>query len=285
MGSLQYLVDGLSVAGILVIIALGLSIIFGVMKVINMAHGELIMIGAYSTYIVCTVGKLPFVLGVIVAFFVSALVGLLMEKLVIKRLYGRPMETLLATFGLSIVLQQVIQFIFGPDGRSVNIPIQGVMNIGSIAIPYYRIFIIYFAISIVITTFIVIFKTKFGIKLRSVSENRGISECLGINTSKIDAYTFAFGAGLAGVAGAVLAPLKKVSPTMGLEYLVDSFMVVVLGGVGSLSGVVVGSGAIGEANQILTIFMGDTGAKIIVFLLVIIIIRYRPEGFFRMDRR
>jgi urea transport system permease protein len=285
MGNIQYLVDGLSVAGILIIVALGLSIIFGVMKVINMAHGELIMIGAYTTYLVSTIAKLPFFIGMIAAFIISALVGLLMEKLIIKRLYGRPMETLLATFGLSIVLQQVIRLIFGTDGKSVESPLQGVMNLGPIAIPHFRIFIVLFAVFVVLATFYLIFKTNFGKQLRTVSENREMSECLGINTSKIDAYTFAFGAGMAGVAGAVLAPLKNVSPTMGLGYLVDSFMVVVLGGVGSLSGLVVGSVAMGETNQILTIFMGDTGAKIFVFLLVIIIIRYRPEGFFKMDRR
>lgn len=285
MGTVQYLVDGLSIAGILVIIAIGLSIIFGVMKVINMAHGELIMIGAYTSYVVVTVGKLPFFTGILAAFVITALVGLLIEQTIIKRLYGRPMETLLATFGLSIVLQQLVQNVFGTDGKSVDSPLQGVLTIGPVAVPYYRLFIILFGVSIVLATFYVIFRTRFGVQLRTVSENRGMSGCLGINTSKIDAYTFAFGAGLAGAAGAVLAPLKKVSPTMGIDYLVDSFMVVVLGGVGSLSGVVAGSGAIGETNQILTIFMGDTGAKIIVFLIVILIIRFRPEGFFRMDRR
>jgi urea transport system permease protein len=285
MGNVQYFVDGLSVAGILIIVALGLSIIFGVMKVINMAHGEFIMIGAYTTYVVSTVAKLPFFIGMVVAFIVSSLVGLIVEKLIIKRLYGRPMETLLATFGLSIVLQQIIRLLFGTGGKSVQNPMEGILHIGSITLPHYRIFIILFAICIILATYYIIFKTNFGKQLRTVSENRDMSECLGINTSRIDAYTFSFGAGMAGIAGAVLAPLKNVSPTMGLDYLVDSFMVVVLGGVGSLSGIVAGSITIGETNQALTIFMGDTGAKIIVFLIVIIIIRYRPEGLFKMDRR
>jgi urea transport system permease protein len=285
MGNAQYLIDGFSVAGILIIVALGLSIIFGVMKVINMAHGELIMIGAYTTYYITTVIKLPYVIGMIMAFVVSGLVGLLVEKIIIRRLYGRPLETLLATFGLSIVLQQIIRLLFGTDGKSVESPMQGVIQIGSITLPHFRLFVILFAITVVLMTFYIIFKTNFGKQLRTVSENRNMSECLGINTARIDALTFAFGAGLAGVAGAVLAPLKNVSPTMGIEYLVDSFMVVVLGGVGSLFGVVAGSLAIGETNQVLTMFMGDTAAKIIVFLLVIVMIRFRPEGFFKMDRR
>lgn len=285
MGVLQQIADGLSVAGILVIIALGLGITFGVMKVINMAHGELIMIGAYTTYVVSTVGHMPFFVGMIAAFLVSAFVGLLMELLIIKRLYGHQQETLLATFGVSIFLQQAIRMIFGPDGKSIVSPLSGVVMLGPVALPHFRLFIILFAVCMLLATAYVIFRTKFGIQFRTVSQNREMSECLGINTSRVDAYTFAFGAGMAGVAGAVLAPLKTVSPSMGLDYLVDSFMVVVLGGVGSLAGTTFGSGAMGETNQLLTTFMGETGAKILVFLLIIFVIRYRPEGLFKMERR
>lgn len=281
----QQFADGASVAGILVIIALGLSIIFGVMKVINMAHGELIMIGAYTTYVVYTLGKLPFFVGMSAAFIVAAIVGVLMELLLIKRLYGRPLETLLATWGISIILQQVVRMAFGPDGKTVISPLPGKLELGQVVIPHFRLFIILFAIALVIVTALIIFKTKFGTQFRTVSQNREMSECLGINTSRIDTYTFAFGAGLAGLAGAVLAPLKTVSATMGLGYLVDAFMTVVLGGVGSLAGTALGSSFIGETNQLLTTFSSETGAKILVFLLVILVIRFKPEGMFRMERR
>ncbi|WP_231705732.1 urea ABC transporter permease subunit UrtB [Effusibacillus lacus] len=282
---MQQIADGASVAGILVIVALGLSIIFGVMKVINMAHGELIMIGAYTTYVVYTLNDLPFYVGMLAAFVVAAIVGFLMETLVIKRLYGRPLETLLATWGISIILQQVIRMIFGPDGKTVISPLADKLEIGQIVIPHFRLFIILFAIGLLIATTFILFKTKFGTQFRTVAQNREMSECLGINTSRIDTYTFAFGAGLAGVAGAVLAPLKTVSPTMGLSYLVDAFMTVVLGGVGSLAGTALGSGVIGETSQLLTTISGETGAKILVFLLIILVIRFKPEGLFRMERR
>ncbi|WP_256702699.1 urea ABC transporter permease subunit UrtB [Paenibacillus sp. FSL H7-0326] len=285
MGIMQQFADGLSVTAILIIIALGLGITFGVMKVINMAHGELIMIGAYSTYVVCSLGHLPFYLGMIVAFIVSALVGLVMELLIIKRLYGRQQETLLATFGVSLLLQQLIRMIFGPVAKSVENPLSGAISVGEVIIPHFRLFIILVTACMLLATAYMIFRTNFGIQLRTVSQNRDMSECLGINTSKIDAYTFAFGAGLAGVAGAVLSPLKTVSPTMGLDYLLDSFMVVVLGGVGSLAGTTLGSAVIGETNQLMTTFMGEIGAKILLFLFVIFIIRYRPEGLFKKERR
>lgn len=285
MEIMQQLVDGVSVAAILVIIAVGLSIIFGVMKVINMAHGELIMIGAYTTYVVYTLNGLPFFVGMLAAFVVAAFVGLFMETLVIKRLYGRPLETLLATWGISIVLQQAVRIVFGPDGKTVISPLAGALKMGQIVVPHFRLLIIVFAVSMLLLTAFIIFKTKFGMQLRTVSQNREMSECLGINTSRIDMYTFAFGAGLAGTAGAVLAPLKAVSPTMGLSYLVDAFMTVVLGGVGSLAGTALGSTVIGETNQLLTTFNSETSAKILVFLLIILVIRFKPEGLFRMERR
>jgi urea transport system permease protein len=281
----QQIADGISVSGILLLIALGLGIIFGVMKVINMAHGELIMIGAYTSYVVSTLMHLPFAVAMLAAFVFTAVVGALMEVLIIKRLYGRPLETLLATFGISIVLQQLVKIIFGPAGKSVESPFTGSLSIGSVYIPHLRLFIVIFAIALVLITAYVLFKTKFGMLVRTVSQNRNMSECLGINTSRVDMLTFAFGAGLTGVAGAVLAPLKNVAPTMGMDYMIDSFMTVVLGGVGSLIGTAAGSVVMGEANQLLTVFGGETGAKIIVFLLVIIVIRYKPEGLFKIERR
>jgi len=282
---MQQIADGLGVAGVLAIAALGLGIVFGVMKIINMAHGELIMIGAYTTYMVCTVGHLSYYAGMVASFLVAAAVGLLMERFILRRLYGRPLETLLATFGLSIFLQQFIRLVFGPDGKSVSSPFQGTWMIGDVAIPLFRLFIVIVAIVMILVTAWVMFRTRFGMQLRAVTQNRSMSECLGLNTSRIDALTFAFGAGLAGLAGAVLAPIKTVSPSMGLDYLIDSFMVVVLGGIGSLAGTALGSGLLGESNQLMTAFISETGAKMIVFLLVILVIRFRPEGLFRMERR
>lgn len=285
MGIIQQAVDGVSMASILVLGAIGLGIAFGVMKIINMAHGELIMIGAYTTYFVSTVCKLPYFVGLAASFVVTALVGLLLERFIIRKLYGRPNETLLATFGVSIMLQQLVRMVFGPEGRSVTSPFDGVLQFGDIAVPYFRLFIVVVAIAFIGLTAFIMYKTSFGMQLRSVSQNRDMCECLGINTSRVDAYTFAYGAGLAGAAGAILAPIKSVSPTMGLDYMIDSFMVVVLGGIGSLTGTVIGSTVIGESNQLMTTFMGETGAKILVFLLIILVIRFKPEGLIRMERR
>jgi len=285
MGIIQSLVDGLSLTSILMMISIGLVITFGVMKVINVAHGELIMIGAYTTYVVTTILQLPFIIALVASFIVSAIVGLIMEVTIIKRLYGRPLETLLATFGASIALQQISKIIFGPGGKSVSNPMSEVLIVGDVVIPYFRLFIIIFSITIFLITVFIMFKTKFGMQLRSISENRNMSECLGLNTVKIDSLTFAIGSGLAGLAGSVLAPLKSISPTMGGEFLVDSFMVVVLGGVGSLSGTALGSFIIGEGNVLMTIVTTEILAKVLIFVLVIIIIRFKPEGLFKIEGR
>lgn len=285
MGLAQPLVDGLSVTSVLIIAALGFAITCGVMNIINMAHGELVMIGAYTTYLVTTVSDLPFFIAIIVSFIVSAIIGLIMEKLVVKHLYGRPLETLLATVGISIVLQQLVKITFGTGGKSISNPISGSMEIGSVIVPYYRLFIIVFAIVLIILTVLLMFKTNFGTQLRTVSQNRQMSEVLGINTSRIDSLTFAFGSGLAGIAGAILAPIYTVSPTMGAGYLMDAFMVVVLGGVGSITGTALGSFVVGEADQIISTFSTEIVANIIVFSLIIIVIRYKPEGLLKRERR
>lgn len=281
----QQITDGVSVAGLLFIVALGLGITFGVMKIINMAHGELITIGAYTAYFISTWGEVPFIILILAAFIVAGTVGYVMEKLVIKKLYGHPNETLLATWGVGLILQQVIRLCFGPEERSVKSPLSGKIDIGQIVIPYYRLFIIAIAIALLLFTIIIIFKTKFGMQLRSISQNREMSECLGMNTARIDTLTFAFGSGLAGIAGVILAPLKTVSPTMGLSYLVDSFMIVVLGGVGSLNGTAFGSLLIGESNQVLATFINEVAAKILVLVFIILIIRFKPEGLFRREQR
>src|SRR5690625_2910959 len=210
MGITQSLSDGLSLAAILLIAALGLAVTFGVMRVINLAHGELIMIGAYTTYLVSTVAQLPFFISIIAAFIVSGIVGIIIEKIVIKRLYGRPLETLLATIGISIILQELIRIIFGPGGKSVSNPISSSIHIWGVIIPNYRLFIILFGIILVCILLFIMYKTRIGIQLRSISQNRQMTESLGVNIARVDTLTFAFGSGLAGVAGAILAPMKTV---------------------------------------------------------------------------
>lgn len=285
LGISQAFANGLSVAAIFIIVSLGLAIIFGIMNVINLAHGELIMVGAYITYLTSTVGGYSFFLAIFAAFIGTGLVGLLIEISVIKRLYGRPLDTLLATFGISIMLQQIFKIIFGSGGKSITAPISNTLVIGNTTIPYYRLFIIIIAVIVLLVTLFIVYKTKLGMQLRATSQNREISESMGVNTSKIDTLTFAFGSGLAGLAGAILSPLRSVTPGMGLEYVIDAFMAIVLGGVGSLTGTALGAFVIGEGNQLFTLFSSETVARLLTFTIIIFIIRYRPEGLFKIERR
>ena len=272
--------SGFSVVAILVIAALGLAIIFGVAGVINMAHGELIMIGAYTAAVVGKLGGNTFA-AIPVAFVVVGLLGLVIERGVIQWIYDRPLETLLATWGVGIILQTVIKLVFGPELYYVGAPKileGGFRMIGRLPFPWYRLFLIIIAILLLVLVFYVIFKTNFGLKVRAVRRNRAISGCLGIDTARIDMTIFAFGSGLAGVAGAVLAPIKSVSTTMGFPYAVDSYMVLVLGGVGSLWGVLTGSALIGEAETILSFIFNNVIGRLLVFLFIVIVIRIVPRG-------
>jgi urea transport system permease protein len=274
--------SGFSVVAILIIAALGLAIIFGVAGVINMAHGELIMIGAYVAAVVGQLGGNTF-LAIPAAFVVVGLIGLLIERSIIQWIYDRPLETLLATWGVGIVLQVVIKLIFGPELYYVGAPKildGGFRVIGLLPFPYYRMFLIVLAILMMAGTIYLVFKTDFGLKVRAVRRNRAMAGCLGINTAKIDMMIFTFGAGLAGIAGATLAPIKSVSPPMGFPYAVDSYMVLVLGGVGSLWGVVAGSAIIGEAETVLSFLYNNVIGKLLVFLFIVIVIRIVPRGIF-----
>lgn len=282
---MQQFANGVNLAALLLIAALGLVIIFGLMNVINMAHGELIMIGAYATYFTNTVLNLPFGVAVIVAFIVSAAVGILIETVIIKRLYSKPTETLLATFALSIIFVQLVQLLFSPENKYVAMPIKGMLKIGTVSIPNYNVFVMAVALVILGITGLILLKTKFGKEVRAVTQNRQMVECLGIATSKVDTWTFAYGAGLAGLAGAVIAPINSVSPTMGGAYLTDSFMTVVVGGVQSIIGTALGSGIVGESRTIIAGFSNEVFAKILVFLIIIVIIRFKPEGLFARERR
>jgi len=274
--------SGFSVVAILVIAALGLAIIFGVAGVINMAHGELIMIGAYTAAVVGKLGGNTFI-AIPIAFIVVGLLGLIIERGIVQWIYDRPLETLLATWGVGIILQVVIKLIFGPELYYVGAPkiLEGGFRlIGRLPFPWYRLFLIVMAILLLVLVFYVIFKTDLGLKVRAVRRNRAISGCLGIDTARVDMTIFAFGCGLAGIAGAILAPIKSVSTAMGFPYAVDSYMVLVLGGVGSLWGVLTGSALIGEAETILSFIFNNVIGRLLVFLFIVIIIRVVPRGIF-----
>ena len=274
--------SGFSVVAILVIAALGLAIIFGVAGVINMAHGELIMVGAYTAAVVGKLGGNTFI-AIPAAFVVVGLLGLIIERGIIQWIYDRPLETLLATWGVGIILQVVMKLIFGPELYYVGAPkiLEGGFRvIGRLPFPWYRLFLIVVAILLLALVFYVIFKTNLGLKVRAVRRNRAISGCLGIDTARIDMTIFAFGSGLAGIAGAVLAPIKSASTTMGFPYAVDSYMVLVLGGVGSLWGVLIGGALIGEAETILSFIFNNVIGRLLVFLFIVIIIRVVPRGIF-----
>ncbi|MGI9301574.1 MAG: urea ABC transporter permease subunit UrtB [Gammaproteobacteria bacterium] len=279
--------SGFSVVGILIIAAIGLAVIFGVAGVINMAHGEFIMVGAYTAAVVGQLGGNTFI-AIPVAFVVVGLLGLVVERGIIQWIYERPLETLLATWGVSIVLQVVIKMIFGPELYYVGAPKildGGFRVIGLLPFPWYRLFLIGVAIAMLVATYVFLFRTNIGLKIRAVRRNRTMAGCLGINTARVDMIVFVYGSGLAGAAGAALAPIKTVSPPMGFPYAVDSFMVLVLGGVGSLWGVVAGSALIGEGETILSFLYNNVVGKLLVFVFIVLAIRVWPRGLFGYQQR
>lgn len=284
---LQFL-NGISVAAILAIAAVGLAVIFGVAGVINMAHGQFIMVGAYTAAVVGQLGGNTFI-AIPVAFVVVALLGLVVERGVIQWIYDRPLETLLATWGVGIILEVAMKAIFGPELYYVGAPeilAGGINVIGRPPhYPYYRVFLIVVAILMMAATFYLIYRTDFGLKVRAVRRNRAISGCLGIDTARIDMYIFMFGSGLAGIAGAVLAPIKSVSTTMGFGYAVGSYMVIVLGGVGNLLGVPTGSFLIGQGETLLAYRFNTVIGQLLVFVAIVIAIRVFPRGIFGYHER
>lgn len=284
---LETLFFGLSLGSVLVLAAIGLAITFGVIGVINMAHGELIMIGAYTAYVMQQL--LPEAIGlalaisVPMAFVVAALVGIAIERSVIRFLYGRPLETLLATFGLSLILQQAVRSIFSPLNRSVATP---AWMSGSIAInpvlsfTSNRLVIFLFAMVVFAALFLLLKKSSLGLQVRAVSQNRAMARAMGVRASRVDALTFGLGSGIAGIAGVALSQLTNVGPNLGQSYIVDSFMVVVFGGVGNLWGTLVGGLALGVANKFLEPWSGAVLAKIVILVLIILFIQKRPQGLF-----
>lgn len=288
--------SGISLGSILLLVALGLAITYGLMGVINMAHGELMMIGAYATYVVQGLFQkyLPglfdwyLLAAVPVAFVASALMGAALERGVIRFLYGRPLETLLATWGISLMLQQLVRSIFGAQNVGVENPVWmsgGVQVLGNLSLPWNRVVIIGFAIAVLLGMAWLISKTRLGLFVRGVTQNRPIASCMGVNTARVDTYAFALGSGIAGLAGCALSQVGNVGPDLGQGYIVDAFMVVVLGGVGQLAGTVYAAMGLGILNKFLEGWTGAVLAKIAVLVLIIIFIQKRPQGIFAMKGR
>ncbi|GLS15030.1 branched-chain amino acid ABC transporter permease [Hydrogenophaga electricum] len=288
---------GISLGSILLLAALGLAITYGLMGVINMAHGELIMIGAYATWLVQSFFRsaLPgwfdwyLLAAVPVAFITSALVGAVMERTVIRFLYGRPLETLLATWGISLVLMQSVRSLFGAQNVGVENPswMSGSLTFmnGLVTLPWNRILIIVFAAGVLLGVVLLIGRTRLGLFVRGVTQNRPIASCMGVNTARIDTYAFALGSGIAGLAGCALSQVGNVGPDLGQGYIVDSFMVVVLGGVGQIAGTVYAALGLGLVNKFLEGWAGAVLAKIAVLVFIIVFIQKRPQGIFAFKGR
>lgn len=278
---------GLSLGSVLVLAGIGLAITFGVMGVINMAHGELIMLGAYTTYVMQQLfpNHIGFALlaSIPMAFIVSGLVGVAIERSVIRHLYGRPLETLLATFGISLILQQAVRSIFSPLNRSVSTPdwMAGALEINPmLSLTYNRLYIILFCALVFMGLVMTLKKTPLGLQVRAVSQNRSMARAMGIRSERVDALTFGLGSGVAGVAGVALSQLTNVGPNMGQAYIIDSFMVVVFGGVGNLWGTLVAGLGLGLFNKVLEPWAGAVLAKILMLVFIILFIQKRPRGLF-----
>jgi urea transport system permease protein len=279
---LEQLITGLSIGSILLIVALGLSIIYGSMGVINMAHGEFIMLGAYGAWALKTFAGIGLFPALILIFIGTAFLGALIERGVIRYLYKRPIDTILATWGIGVMLQQAVRLMAGGELRYVEMPpaLSGTANILGVDVSAYRVFIIIAGAALFGLTWLLVNKTSVGMQLRAVIQDRSIATAFGINASRIYTGTFAYGAGLAGLAGALVAPLKSVSPEMGTGYVIDAFFVVVLGGVQSLFGTVASSMLLGELSGVLAFWQNDTIAKALVLVAIVILIRFRPQGLF-----
>ncbi|KAB2874698.1 MAG: urea ABC transporter permease subunit UrtB [Pseudorhodoplanes sp.] len=286
---------GLSLGSVLLLAAIGLAITFGVMGVINMAHGEMVMLGAYVTFVVQDLirqhypGLFDYSLAIAIplAFLVSGFIGVLIERGIIRFLYGRPLETLLATWGLSLILQQAVRTIFGPTNREVGNPswMSGAFELGQITITFNRLWIVVFTLAVFVALLALLRFTRMGLEMRAVTQNRAMAAAMGIRTSRVDALTFGLGSGIAGIAGVALSQIDNVSPNLGQSYIIDSFLVVVFGGVGNLWGTLVGAFALGVANKFLEPFAGAVLGKIAILVLIILFIQKRPRGLFALKGR
>ncbi len=292
---IQNIYYGISLGSVLLMAAIGLAITFGVMGVINMAHGEMVMLGAYTTFVVQEIIRtsapdlfeFSLLIAIPLAFLVSGSVGVAMERGIIRYLYGRPLETLLATWGVSLALQQAVRSIFGPTNQEVGNPefMSGSFQLASMTLTYNRVWIIVFALFVLFTLMLVLKKTSLGLQMRAVTQNRRMAGSMGIRTDWVDAMTFGLGSGIAGIAGVALSQIDNVSPNLGQSYIIDSFMVVVFGGVGNLWGTLVAALSLGVANKFLEPFTGAVLAKIFVLVFIILFIQKRPRGLFAQKGR
>jgi urea transport system permease protein len=286
---------GLSLGSVLLLAAIGLAITFGVMGVINMAHGEMVMLGAYTTFVTQDIIRDNFpglfdwslLIALPLAFLVAAIVGVIIERGIIRHLYGRPLETLLATWGVSLILQQGVRSIFGPTNQEVGNPswMSGSFQIGELDITWNRLWIIVFSLIVFFVLLVALNKTPLGLQMRAVTQNRRMASAMGIRTPFVDSMTFALGSGIAGIAGVALSQIDNVSPNLGQSYIIDSFMVVVFGGVGNLWGTLVGALSLGILNKFLEPFAGAVLGKILVLILIILFIQKRPRGLFALKGR
>ncbi|TCR91870.1 urea ABC transporter permease subunit UrtB [Rhizobium sp. BK376] len=286
---------GLSLGSVLLLAAIGLAITFGVMGIINMAHGEMVMLGAYSTYVVQAIIRSSFpglfdwslAIALPVAVIVTGAVGLVIERCVIRFLYGRPLETLLATWGISLILQQAVRSIFGPTNQEVGNPswMSGSFDVGYMSVTWNRAWIIVFSLAVFFALLMLLKRSSFGLQMRAVTQNRRMASSMGIRTPWVDAFTFALGSAIAGMAGVALSQIDNVSPNLGQNYIIDSFMVVVFGGVGNLWGTLVGAFSLGILNKFLEPYAGAVLGKILVLVLIILFIQKRPRGLFALKGR
>ena len=275
------LILGISIASIWLVAALGLTIIYGTIGVINMAHGEFIMLGAYTSYALQSWFGLPFLLCVPASFVVVAAIGLVIERGLIRYLYKRPLDTLLATWGVSLVLMQGVRLIFGSDPKYIAVPamFQSNVQVGFASLSVIRIVVFFVAVALIAISVLLFYKTRFGMQVRAVMQNKEIAAAFGINADRVYMITFAIGAGLAGIAGSLFGVLAIVLPNMGVNYVVQAFLVVVVGG-GTILGSVVASGLTGELQSIFAFMTSDTFARFILYVLIVVFLRFKPKGLF-----
>ena len=277
---LTSVLNGVSLAAVLILISLGLAIIFGLRGVINLAHGEFFMLGAYTVWVTENAGLPPFWAGFVLAPLVTALAGWIIERSFIQFLYRRPIETLLGTWGVSIVLRELVRIVIGPEHHYATQPITGQFELLGFSYPLYRIAIILFTAAVVALMVYLFAHTDFGLRVKATISDRGMAEAVGINTSRVDQMVFVLGAGLAGLAGAVMSPVVAINPNMGLDYFARTFLVVIIGGIGSMLGVLGGGTLIGMLEAGLSAFLKPIVAQVIVLVMAILVIRLRPQGIF-----
>lgn len=284
MHAATVVLDGANAVLILMLVALGLAIVFGLMNVINLAHGEFLMLGAYVVLAAGQAG-LPFWAGVLLAPVVVGAVGLLAEEILIRHTYTRLLDTILATWGLSMVLRQAVAILYGPGSYSVAAPDLGAVIVAGSPYPVYRLVVMAISLSAIAGTFALFFRTRFGLAARAVIANRAMASCLGIDTRRLDRWTFSVGAGLAGLAGATVSPLIAIDPQAGLGWLVPAFLAILVGGLGSIAGPLAGAAGVGGLDSLTAALASPVWAQLVVFIAAILVIRLRPAGLLARGRR